>query len=65
LIGRLLFETFHHEFFHHLTECAARSFEIVRWPWQAQGDLQQPLGVMLYAFPREFRLQFGGESCFD
>jgi hypothetical protein len=28
LMGCLLFEVFHHEFFHHLTECAATSFEI-------------------------------------
>jgi hypothetical protein len=28
LMGCVLFEVFHHEFFHHLTECAATSFEI-------------------------------------
>jgi hypothetical protein len=28
LMGCVLFEVFHHEFFHHLTECAATTFEI-------------------------------------
>lgn len=28
LIGCILFEVFHHEFFHHLTECAATTIEI-------------------------------------
>ena len=28
LMGCVLFEVFHHEFFHHLTECAATSIEI-------------------------------------
>jgi len=28
LMGCVLFEVFHHELFHHLTECAATSFEI-------------------------------------
>ncbi len=29
LLGCVLFEVFHHEFFHHLTECAATTMEIV------------------------------------
>jgi hypothetical protein len=29
LMGCLLFEVFHHEFFHHLTECAATTLEII------------------------------------